>query len=97
MTFRSQALLKAAHRFSCVLCGKVGYTVAAHSNALRHGRGIGHKADDFRVAFVCGECHDAIDGRVGALTKEQKREMWQHAHELTVALWFNESVVTVKG
>lgn len=101
MTFRSQALLKAAHRFPLrALCGKHGYTVAAHSNELRHGRGIGHKAPDFKTAYLCGDpggCHDLVDGRAGKLTKDEKRAMWREAHERTVALWFEYGVVQVRG
>lgn len=96
--YRNPKLLRAAHECACVLCGKQGYTVAAHSNALRHGHGYGHKAPDYRVAYVCGDpggCHDKIDGRAGGLTKEEKRELWALAYEKTVALWFERGIVKV--
>lgn len=99
MTYRNPKLLSAAQGFPCVLCGKQGYTVAAHSNALRHGRGAFHKSPDYRVAYVCGDpggCHDRIDGRAGALTKQEKRDLWELAYERTISLWFENDVVSVR-
>jgi uncharacterized protein YlaI len=56
------ALAKKAPR--CMSCGKPndGTVVACHSNAQRHGKGMGLKAHDL-PAFLCRECHDYIDGR----------------------------------
>ena len=93
MTFRSPKLLKAAKDRPCVLCYSTGTTVAAHSNSLAHGRGIGHKAPDYYSAYVCQGCHDKIDGRAGGLSKEQKRELWLSAYIRTVAIWFEEGIV----
>lgn len=94
MTYRSPKLREAASGRPCVLCGiEDGTTVGAHSNALEHGRGYGHKAPDFYLAYVCGGCHDQIDGRAGKLSKEEKREMWMRAWVKTVAIWFNEGIV----
>lgn len=93
MTFRSKKLLDAARDRPCVLCDSVGTTVSAHSNSLEHGRGMGHKAPDFMVAYVCQICHDIIDGRRGGLDKEAKRDMWLRAWQKTVAIWFNEGIV----
>ena len=93
MTFRSKKLLDAARDKPCVLCRSTGTTVAAHSNSLEHGRGIGHKAPDYYVAYICQGCHDKIDGRYGGLTKEAKREMWLRAFIKTVAIWFEDGVV----
>lgn len=93
MTYRSNKLLKFARDRACTLCGSYGTTVAAHSNALEHGRGIGHKAPDYMVAYVCQSCHDEIDGRKGGLSKEEKRDRWMRAWVKTVAVWFNEGIV----
>jgi len=93
MTFRLAKLLKAAKDRPCVLCGSVGTTVAAHSNSLAHGRGMGHKAPDYFVAYLCMHCHDRCDGRSGGLAKEEKRELWLSAYIRTVAIWFEEGVV----
>lgn len=93
MTYRNAKLLQAAKDRPCVLCGSVGTTVAAHSNSLEHGRGIGHKAPDYFVAYVCHSCHDKIDGRAKGFSKEEKREMWARAFAKTVALWFEQGIV----
>lgn len=76
-----------------MLCRSEGTTVAAHSNALEHGRGAYHKAPDYFVAYVCQRCHDLIDGRNGGLSQEEKRELWLRAFVRTVALWFERGVV----
>lgn len=93
MTYRNAKLLKAANGRPCVLCSGVGTTVAAHSNALEHGRGMGHKAPDFMVAYLCQSCHDEVDGRKGGRSKEEKREMWMRAWVRTVKAWFEEGIV----
>lgn len=93
MMFRSKKLLMAANGRPCVLCGSVGTTVAAHSNSIAHGKGVGHKAHDYYVAYLCHQCHDKVDGRVGGLSKEEKRQMWTDAFLKTVAVWFEEGIV----
>ena len=95
MTYRSPKLLKAAAGRACTLCGSVGTTVAAHSNSLAHGHGLGFKAPDFYIAYLCQWCHDQVDGRRGGLSKEEKRDMWLRGFVRTVAVWFNEGIVTV--
>lgn len=92
-TFRSPKLLKGANGEPCVLCQSVGTTVAAHSNSQEHGRGMGHKAPDYYVAYVCQRCHDLIDGRSGGLSKDEKRELWLRAFVRTVSLWFERGIV----
>ncbi len=93
MTYRNAKLLRAAKDRACVLCASEGTTVAAHSNALEHGRGYGHKSPDFYVCYVCQTCHDTIDGRRGGLSRDEKREMWNRAFARTVAIWFEEGIV----
>lgn len=93
MTYRSAKLKKAANGQPCVLCRSVGTTVAAHSNSLEHGRGMGHKAPDYYVAYLCQGCHDRVDGRAGGLTKVEKRELWITAFIRTVAVWFEQGIV----
>lgn len=93
MTFRLPKLLKAANGRPCVLCGSMGTTVAAHSNAQAHGRGFAHKAPDYYVAYLCMRCHDEVDGRAGGLTKDEKREKWLSAFIRTVAIWFEEGLI----
>lgn len=93
MTYRSPKLLKSAKDRPCAICGSVGTTVAAHSNALEHGHGFGHKAPDYMTAYLCQEHHDMVDGRRGKLSKEEKREMWLRAWVKTVPIWFEEGIV----
>ncbi len=80
---RSRKILQAARTEPCQFCFKQdGTTVAAHSNQQMHGKGMGIKASDEFVAFLCYSCHTAIDqGR--ALSKSDRRQMWQIAHERT--------------
>lgn len=93
MTYRLKRLLDGARDRTCVLCGSEGTTVAAHSNSLEHGRGYAHKAPDYMVAYVCQQCHDMIDGRIGGLSKEEKRDMWLRAWVKTVPIWFEDGIV----
>ena len=96
MTYRSKKLRAAANGLPCVLCSRTGTTVAAHSNALEHGRGFAHKAPDYMVAYVCHGCHDQIDGRSGGLSLAEKRELWLQAWVKTVRYWFENGIVEVK-
>lgn len=94
---RTSKLLSAARDYPCVLCHKHGYTVAAHCNDSLF-KGIGRKAPDWMVAYVCGDpggCHDQIDGRAGGLSKDAKRAMWDRAYKLTVNIWFSRGWVRV--
>ena len=94
-----QKLKDAARNYPCQCCGKIGYTVPAHSNAQEHGRGAYFKTPDYMIAYLCGDpggCHDKVDGRVPGLTLEQKRAMWNAAYAKTVLLWFAEHLVVVR-
>lgn len=68
--YRNKKLLAAAQGQQCTLqvpgvCNHDSQTtVAAHSNASEDGKGLGQKADDCFVAFVCSACHDWLDGRI---------------------------------
>lgn len=88
-------LLRAARDYPCVLCGTSGKTVPAHCNDGEF-KGIGKKAPDFLVAYVCHDCHQRIDGVSGGLLKAEKRAMWDHAYKRTVALWFRDGLVCVE-
>ena len=79
--FRSSALLSlAAKAPRCMNCGTAnrGQVVACHSNSLLHGKGMGTKAHDI-PAYLCGECHDLLDGRAGTLTSFEKSQMFYRA------------------
>lgn len=91
-----QKLKDAARNYPCAWCNRQdGTVVAAHCNELSLGRGFGHKTKDFLVAYLCHYCHDAVDGRRGGLSIEQKRAMWNRAYVVTVGWWFRDGLVEV--
>lgn len=60
-------------------------TVAAHANGLKFGKGMGRKADDCHVAYLCHCAHAWLDqGRARAEDKEMRYLL---AHANTVLLW----------
>ena len=90
--FRSEEMRKLASAApNCMNCGEVnrGQVVACHSNSLSHGKGIGQKAHDV-PAYLCGDCHDLLDGRTGNLTREEKRAMFLESAYKTI-LWLLQS------
>lgn len=81
---RSKKLLQACREIPCQWCGIAdGTVVAAHSNALAHGKGRSIKSSDQFVAAMCRECHHEID-QGHTLSKAERIAMWQTAHERTV-------------
>jgi hypothetical protein len=81
----------------CFSCWKAndGTLVLAHSNSLRLGRGSHFKSPDYYGAIVCFECHAQIDGAMPNITKEEKRDKHQQAHEATVSWWWEAGVIDV--
>lgn len=79
MIYRNAKILELA-RYApmCFCCGRVndGTVVAAYSNQLRDGKGKGIKAHDFRVAYLCNDCHMEIDQGC-KLSKAERLEMWK--------------------
>ena len=65
-----------------------GQTIAAHSNALRHGRGVGHKASDSYSIASCNECHRVYDE--GGLPRSTRDEIYSIAVERQLA-WLVEN------
>ena len=60
-------------------CGaQDGTVVAAHANWSDFGKGMGHKASDAAIAFMCGRCHSEID-QGAKLTKAERRSKWVEA------------------
>jgi hypothetical protein len=60
--YRNRKILNAAKDSFCMNCGAHdGTVVAAHSNAIVHGKGMGKKSDDCFVAFLCASCHTRYD------------------------------------
>lgn len=98
MTYRNRKLLDLARECpECMGCHRPndGTVVAAHSNQLRDGRGMGHKAADYRVAFLCGTCHSEID-QGKSMSREEKVAFWERAYRNTIAWWFESGKVVVK-
>ena len=93
MNYYNKKILDGARDEPCVLCGSIGTTVAAHSNSLAHGKGVGLKTPSYYVAYVCFHHHNLIDGREGKLTKEEKRELWQEAWIKTIPIFFEKGIV----
>lgn len=67
----------------CMLCQAMRPVVPAHSNWAVHGKGKGIKADDNRIAALCGECHMEID-QGNVWTEDERKERWWRAHVATV-------------
>ena len=81
--FRSKKHLKNVAGLCCQHCGADGYTQAAHSNQLKHGKGRGIKASDEFTAALCIKHHYEID-QGSSLSKQERIDMWDKAHEKTV-------------
>lgn len=99
MSYRNKCLLEAARYVpQCMSCGRQndGTVVAAHSNQQRDGKGMGNKAHDYRVAYMCHRCHADID-QGSAWDKRSKAEVWEIAHRRTVGWWFEAGLLTCKS
>ena len=92
LSYRNPKLLSLAKDCpECMRCGawNEGQIVAAHSNSLTHGKGMGQKSHDL-PAYLCWRCHDLIDGRTPGLTPEERDLQHLQAFYLTW-LWLMES------
>lgn len=92
MTYRSKPILQAAKDAPiCFGCNQLndGTVVACHSNQLRDGKGTGHKASDYRIAYLDSMCHFRIDNGKD-LTREEKIALWEKAHRASIG-WLFES------
>lgn len=90
--FRSPDLLRLASVVPhCMNCGvkNAGQVVGCHSNSLEHGKGMGLKAHDV-PAFLCGECHDLLDGRAGTLTRFEKEVLYLRTSNASM-VWLLQS------
>lgn len=103
MMYRNPQLLQLAKGAPCLvaipgICNRNSETVvAAHSNSLEHGKGVGLKAHDCFIAFACSDCHDAIDGRSSRLPKEDRKHYWQRGFERTMLYLFeNDNIKVIK-
>lgn len=97
MTYRNRDLLDLARLAPCCMsCGKAneGDVVAAHANSQVYGKGAGLKAADWAVAYVCGDCHHAID-QSSKLDEESRAALWLRAHVKTQDWLFSEGHLVV--
>lgn len=81
--YRSKAHLKNVASLPCMVCGIEGQTQASHSNQAKHGKGRSIKASDAFTAAICVYHHSEID-QGSKMTKAEREQMWQAAHEKTV-------------
>ena len=81
--YRSKKHLKNVASLPCQICYVEGMTQASHSNQAAHGKGRSIKASDEFTAAICIEHHYEIDSGT-RLTKQQRVDMWNEAHQKTV-------------
>ncbi len=68
--YRNPKILAHANGQACTRCGaQNGTTVAAHSNSMAHGKGVGLKSDDCFTSYLCATCHSAYD--TGLMSQEE--------------------------
>lgn len=86
--YRNKKLLQLARHHECQYCNTDdGTIVAAHSNQLIHGKGMGIKAHDVFIAYLCAYCHDVVDGRRRpGISQQTREEIWSIAHYNTMRL-----------
>jgi hypothetical protein len=72
-----------------------GTVCAAHSNQQRDGKGTGIKASDAMVASLCSKCHHELDNGKD-LSKDERREIWELAHRLTIKYFIEHDMLVVK-
>lgn len=93
MTYRNRKLLDAVRELPCSVCGvQDGTVVAAHSNQLRDGKGMGIKASDAAIAALCHKHHMMVD-RGSEWTKEQRKGIWDAAHMLTMRRLIEQGIL----
>ena len=95
--YRDRALLNLAHAVKeCQHCGKAAPygCEPAHANWADYGKGAMLKAHDWAHAALCHDCHAELD-QGGALTREERREIWERAFRKTLALYFRNGWLKV--
>lgn len=102
MTFRSRKLLDLAHRVTecqlrlpgvCEGQSNLGCE-PAHSNQLRHGKGMSNKAADYMHVAACHTCHAEFD-QGKRLSKSEKLVYFGDGWERTIALYFENGWLEV--
>ena len=96
INFRDVRLLHSARQLPCQHCGRDDRTVvAAHSNQLIHGKGMGIKAHDCFIAALCRNCHMELD-QGKSMDKQARKDFWQTAHDKTILELFRRNLIGVK-
>ena len=92
--YRNRKLLNLAKGMPCVECGIEDETiVAAHSN---QGKGMGIKASDSTIMFLCYRCHTELDcGKT--MTRDEKREFTYRNNAKTLRMLLEEGYLDVTG
>jgi hypothetical protein len=67
-----------------------GQVVAAHSNSLSDGKGMGLKSHDI-PAYLCDNCHGIVDGRIARDWEQRQREMLFYTSVYNTFLWLLQS------
>jgi hypothetical protein len=99
--YRSKRLLDAARGQDCQLqipsiCnGNPETTVAAHSNQLIHGKGLGIKAHDCFIAWACSSCHAEID-QGNKLSHQEKIDYWNVGFQRTILKMFLQGIIVTR-
>jgi len=90
--YRNKALLALARGMACINCGNQdGTVVSAHSN---FGKGMGIKASDATIMFLCYRCHTEYD-QGKTMTKEEKREFAYRNNAKTLRLLLEKGLLNV--
>lgn len=98
--WKCKSLTDLAKHYECQNCSQHGMSVSAHSNQGEHGKGMGMKAHDCFVAFLCHRCHTWLDqgngmDPTGVYSDKDKAEMWRRAHDRTLLALFRDGRVRV--
>jgi hypothetical protein len=95
--YRNKELLRYARHCECQHCFlpfMQDTVVAAHSNQLRHGKGMGIKAHDCFIAYLCCRCHDIVDGRaLPNLDQSTRERIWNIGHQNTLNLLIGKTML----
>ena len=91
-TYRNPKLLRLAEGQSCVECGiRDGTVVSAHST---NGKGMGIKASDATLMFLCYRCHTEYD-QGKTMDKVQKIEFAYRNNAKTLRRLLEEGLLVV--
>lgn len=93
-------LLKYAQHYPCMNCGADDQTiVAAHyQGRMGHkvGRGMGRKAHDAAISYLCRACHDLVDDRSNEADEATRLAIQATAMANTWAALLNDGRVVIK-